>query len=133
MAKNNALPVASESVEQQCLFRWAAYNLAAHPELRLLYHIPNEGLRSRVTGGRMVAEGLKKGVPDICLPVGRGPYHGLYIELKRVRGGALTPEQDEWLEALRAQGYLAVMREGWEAAAEEILSYLKQKEMEAIY
>ena len=118
------LPVATESAEQQQLFTWAAYQAAIHPELRLMYHIPNEGQRSRGTGGRMVGEGLKKGVPDICLPVSRGGYHGLYIEMKRTKGGKLTPEQAEWLSALEAQGYQAERCDGWEAATKVITEYL---------
>lgn len=78
-------PVPTESQEQQRLFQWARMESGRFPELELLYHIPNEGKRSRATGRRMVAEGLKKGVPDICLPVARGGSHGLYIELKRTK------------------------------------------------
>lgn len=55
----------------------------AHPELQLLYHVPNEGKRTWRTGARLKSEGLKPGVPDLCLPVARGKYHGLYVELKR--------------------------------------------------
>ena len=44
--KNNApsLPVPTESVEQQCLFRWAAFQSGRFPELALLYHVPNGGI-----------------------------------------------------------------------------------------
>ena len=124
-AKRAALPVASESVEQQCLFRWAAVSAAAHPELRLMFHIPNGGSRSRAEAGRFKAEGVKAGVPDICLPVPRGGYHGLFIEMKRTRGGVVEPEQTEWLDALRAQGYRAEVCKGWEPAVRVIEQYLK--------
>lgn len=47
--KNNApsLPVPTESVEQQCLFRWAAFQSGRFPELALLYHVPNGGSRQK--------------------------------------------------------------------------------------
>ena len=61
----------TESEEQQTLFRWAAMQCGKYPELALMFHIPNEGKRSWMTGGRMKAEGLKSGVPDIFLPVPR--------------------------------------------------------------
>lgn len=80
----------NESVEQQCLFRWAEFASGKYPELRLMYHIPNGGARSKATAGRLKAEGVKAGVPDICLPVSRDGYHGLYIELKRERGGKIS-------------------------------------------
>lgn len=124
MSYYRAIPVPTESEEQQALFRWAAYESAAIPELKLLYHIPNEGKRSRATGGRMKAEGLKSGVPDICLPVARGGNHGLYIELKRTKNSSTSSAQLEWLENLMKQGYYACICKGWEAAKKEILKYL---------
>ena len=121
----DATPVPSESVEQQRLFLWAGMQSGKYPCLTLMYHIPNEGKRSRATGGRLRAEGLKAGVPDICLPVARGGCHGLYIELKRQHGGLLLPAQAEWMEKLKAQGYQVALCHGWEAASEIILEYLK--------
>ena len=118
-------PAVSESVEQQCLFRWAQFASGQHPELNLLYHIPNGGARSKATAGRLKAEGVKAGVPDICLPVARGGYHGLYIELKKEHSGTTSQKQKEWLFALSEQGYQAVVCHGWEEAKQEILEYLK--------
>lgn len=69
------IKTASESIEQQNLFEWAKIFSGKYPELTLLYHIPNEGKRSLKEGARMKAEGLKAGVPDLCLPVARGGYH----------------------------------------------------------
>lgn len=126
--KTNKMPVPTESVEQQTLFRWAKLFEPVHPELKLMYHVPNEGKRSYAAGRRLVAEGLKSGVPDICLPVARGGYHGLYIELKRLRGGKLTEDQRDWLDALNDEGYMTTMCKGWQAASEVILRYLEMKE-----
>lgn len=128
----NQQPVPTESVEQQCLMQWAqwASGNGLHPELKLLYHIPNEGKRSKFTGGKLVAEGLRKGVPDICLPVARGRYHGLYIELKRLKGGRTSPEQKQWLSDLQAVGHRAVVCNGWVAAKTEIENYLSLPERE---
>lgn len=77
--KPNKLPVPSESIEQINLFRWVAFQSATHPELERLYHIPNGGKRYATTAKRLKAEGVKAGVPDLCLPVPRGAYHGLQI------------------------------------------------------
>ena len=123
----NQMPVPTESVEQQCLFRWANFQSGKYPELELMYHIPNEGKRSRSTGARMKAEGLKSGVPDICLPVPRSGYHGLYIELKRLRGNTTTKNQDEWLTKLEGQGYRVTVCRGWEEASQVILEYLSDR------
>ena len=93
--KNNApsLPVPTESVEQQCLFRWAAFQSGRFPELALLYHVPNGGSRKKAEAGRFRAEGVKAGVPDLCLPVARGGFHGLYIEPKRQKGSKTSDDQ----------------------------------------
>lgn len=123
--KNREIPVPTESIEQQCLFRWEQFQSGKYTELSLMYHVPNEGKRSRATGGRMRAEGLKAGVPDICLPVPRGEFHGLYIELKRTQGGKVTENQAGWIADLQKQGYCAVVCEGWEAAAAVIEKYLR--------
>ena len=118
-----------EDDEQRMLIDWAGLMSGRYPELRLLYHIPNEGKRSRATGGRLKGMGLKKGVPDLCLPVPRGGYHGLYVEMKRKDGGTATPEQKEWLRALDEQGYAVTLCHGWKAAAKEIEGYLRLRKV----
>lgn len=126
--KIEQLPEATESVEQQRLMQWARMESGKWPELALLYHVPNEGKRSRTAGARMKAEGLKKGVPDLCLPVARGGCHGLYIELKREKSGKATAAQIEWMEALMREGYAVSICHGWEAAAKTIRDYLETGE-----
>lgn len=122
--KPNKIPVPTESIEQQHLFAWAAFMEGRYPEIALMYHIPNEGKRSKATGGRLRAEGLKKGVPDICLPVPREQYHGLYIEMKRTKHSTITDDQKWWLAALRSQGYLTMQCKGMEQAKNAIELYL---------
>lgn len=117
-------PVPLESAEQEALFMWAEYNLTKYPELRWMYHIPNEGKRSFQRGAQMRREGLKRGVPDNCLPVARGNYSALYIEMKRIRGGRMTADQKEWAEGLQWCGNLVIRCDGWEEAARAIEQYL---------
>lgn len=118
----------TEAQEQRDLFRWAAYESGMYPELCLMYHIPNEGKRSTTTGARMRLEGMKKGVPDICLPVARGGFHALYIEMKRTKGGRVSEDQQLWLARLSRAGNKAVVCKGWEAAKNEIIAYLRLPE-----
>lgn len=118
------MPVPTEAQEQMTLFSWAAMQSGKYPELNLLYHVPNGGSRHKAEAGRLRAEGVKAGVPDLCLPVARGQYHGLYIELKRQRVGRTSDHQSEWLDALSAQGYKAALCYGWEQAAGTIIEYL---------
>ena len=124
MQKPNTPPTATEAQEQEALFRWAAFAEGKWPALSLLYHIPNEGKRSAANGAALQRQGLRAGFPDICLPVARGGYHALYIELKRF-GEKPSKKQRDWLEDLREEGNAATWCCGWAAASEIISKYLK--------
>jgi VRR-NUC domain len=113
----------TEHKHQVALFQWAAYQTRRWPELALLFAIPNGGARDKVTGGRLKAEGVKAGVPDMLLPVARGPYHGFFIELK-APDGTPSDKQERWVEDLQGQGYRAEVIYGWPAARDALMSYL---------
>lgn len=112
-----------ESEEQTAIIEWA--NIMQHrvPELALLYHVPNGGSRNVVEAKRLKAQGVKSGVPDLVLPVARGKYHGLYIELKTLRG-RVSDTQKQWLDALRNQGYAAIVCRSADEAIAMIAKYL---------
>jgi hypothetical protein len=132
-------PVPKEHAEQSALITWANLSAAAHPELGLLFAIPNgsflgDGVK-RLASGKAVslgairsrklkAEGVKTGVPDLCLPVARGGFHGLYIEMKRTQGGTLSPEQKQWRQDLIEQGYHVALCKGQPAAQHTLTTYL---------
>jgi len=119
------IPLPTEEQEQADLFEWAALQLGRYPELSLLYHIPNGGKRFIGQAVKFKAQGVKPGVPDLCLPVAKNGFHGLYIELKRQKGGRVSEQQTQWLQALEAQGYKALVCNGWEEAANTLKAYLK--------
>lgn len=114
-----------EKDEQMLLFDWAEWAACSHPELALLYHIPNEGKRSKFVGYKLQAQGMRRGVPDICLPVPRGGYGALYVELKRRKGGRVSEEQRVWIDALNRAGNKAVICKGFDEAKAAIEEYLK--------
>lgn len=118
--------IPTEDEEQTYVMSWAEVNEHRYPELRLLYHVPNEGKRSKREGARLKRLGLRKGVSDLCLPVARGGYHGLYIEIKAL-DGKLTKEQKDFLAAVREQGFCGYACYGGESAVKEIELYLNLK------
>ncbi len=120
-------PVPTEGEEQEALFEWAETMEYKYPELRALYHIANEGKRSKATGAKLKREGLREGVSDIHLPVKRGQYGSLYIELKRRKGSRVSDEQREWINLMWELGNAAYVCYGWEEARERIEEYLKLK------
>ena len=113
----------SEHDEQALVIARAEALAPSVPALRLLFAVPNGGHRHKATAGKLKAEGVRKGVPDMCLPVAYGGFHGLYIELK-AQGGRASDEQREWIAALQAQGYRAEVCVGAEAAWRVICEYL---------
>ena len=113
-------PIPHEANEQAALFRWAWFMRGKYPELDLLYHIPNGGSRN------LKRQGVRAGVPDLCLPVARGRYHGLYIEMKYGKNKT-SDEQNKWLDALSKQGYAVAVCYGWESAQKVITNYLNIK------
>lgn len=117
----------TEAQEQAAIFERCAYLMHQYPELRLLHAIPNGGSRHPAEAANLKRQGVKSGVPDMCLPVAHGGYHGLYIELKRRDGGRLSEHQREWLKALTVQGYKAIVCRGADAAMKEILNYVKEE------
>lgn len=120
-------PVALERDEQAALMQHAAIRARADDRWGLLFAIPNgkaaSSIREAVNAKRT---GLKRGVPDLFLPVAASGLHGLFVELKRTNGtpSDLTPEQCAWLTRLHQQGYRAVVAYGWVRAVEEIDWYL---------
>ena len=124
--KPPTLNVPTEEEEQMALFRWAELAKGKYPALALLFHIPNGGSRGKAEAGRFRAMGVRAGVPDLCLPVPRAPFHGLFVELKRTKGGHVSAEQKRWIADLEAQGYCAIVCYGWEEAKDNIEEYLRE-------
>lgn len=99
--------------------------------LRWLHAIPNGGYRDPVTAARMKAEGVKAGVPDIFLPVCRTDISGretlscgLYIEMKKPKGGVLSEEQKQFRQHCELERFDYVMCKTWREAADAIKTYL---------
>lgn len=89
-----------------------------------IYHIANEGKRTRYTGDLLKRMGMRVGFPDLCVPVAKGKYHGFYIEMKSHKGKP-TNEQISWLKRLKEQGYATAICYGSQEAITIIEKYMK--------
>jgi len=118
--------VPTEHEEQVALFQWAEANEAQYAELALLFAVPNGGYRPMATAAQLKAEGVRAGVPDVCLPVARGRFHSLWIEMKR-KPNTTSDAQRAWLDALRRYGHCAVVCWSANEAINSIISYLEQE------
>jgi hypothetical protein len=66
---------------------------------------------------------VKPGIPDVCLPIARHPYAGLWIELK-VGKGRLAPSQLEWKSLLELHGHKVIVARRLDEATRAICAYL---------
>lgn len=106
----------SEATEQEAVVEWCFHNRI------LIFAIPNGGSRNKLEAANLKRQGVKAGVPDLCVPVARGGYHGLFIEMKYGKNKTTT-SQDEWLETLNREGYLAKVCNGYAEAVNLIKWY----------
>ena len=93
------------------------------PELALLFHIKNETSEGKERVATDRAMGVKKGVPDLCLPIPRGNYHALYIELKS-ETGRTSEAQEWWGKKLLENGNMWEVCHGWQSAVRTLEWYL---------
>lgn len=87
-------------------------------------HVPNEGKRSVIAARMTQLSGMKRGAPDVLIfkqPPSHPFARGVAIELKRVKGGVVSPEQKQWLEALRGAGWVTAVCPG----ADDAYAFLK--------
>lgn len=115
---------AGEDTEQMGVIEWANVSIRRYPELEMLYHVPNGGKRDAREAARFKAMGVKPGVPDLCLPVPRGGYCGLYIEMKYGKNKP-TDNQIAWMKRLMAQGHKVEICYSGIEATRVIEEYLK--------
>lgn len=114
----SSLPVPTEHEEQRSLVSWWRKSL---PDVRI-YAIPNGGARGIKTASKLKLEGVSAGVPDL-----EAPSIGLYIEMKRQKGGSLSPEQKDWHKYLVGCGYTVITPKGAADAVNQITQYLERK------
>jgi hypothetical protein len=133
----------AEYHQQRSFIQWvsrAKLETATLPDLDMIYAIPNgANLTERTTakgrkvsaasqGAKLKKEGARAGVPDLCLPVPREPFHGLYLEFKRPPGdgkpaGKPSPKQKEYMQRLDRLGYKVEVVYLWSDARDAVLKY----------
>ena len=100
-------------LQKACIQLWD-WKLAAkygQPK-QALFAIPNGGARNKITGAKLKAEGVRKGIPDLFLSVPSIPgwecYNGMYMELK-VGRNKLSPEQLEFKDYCQKEDFYRFM------------------------
>ena len=113
--------IPTEHEEQRQVVMWFRQT---HRPMRI-FAIPNGGLRSKAVAAKLKVEGVSPGVPDLFIPALK-----LWIEMKRVKGGRLSPEQKDWINYLASVGYVCFICSGAEDAILKITDYIKDYQHE---
>ncbi|MFY3456953.1 VRR-NUC domain-containing protein [Achromobacter xylosoxidans] len=119
-------PVVSEDVIQAQVITWAKRQVKVYPELARLFHVPNGGQRNATVAAKLQGQGVKPGVPDLCLPVPRFGCPGLWIEMK-TQEGRVSAHQKDWIAYLRKAGYRVEICRSFDEARDVLLGYLDPK------
>ena len=92
----------------------------------LIYAIPNGGQRNVIVAFKLKAEGVLSGIPDLHIPIAKGGFHGLYIELKTGKNKP-TENQLTIMQKLMNEGYLCVVCYSFEEFKMAVENYLNEK------
>lgn len=120
----------SEFHEQCALFEWARNPAVQrkYPGIDLLEASLNGVHLHKAQAGKAKAAGLLAGALDLNLPVARGPYHGLRIEMKYGKN-KMSDEQVWYATRLVEEGWRVATCWNWEAAKHVIVEYLTTEDM----
>lgn len=115
----------TEEREQARLVAWSHLPAvrAIMPVLAWLHHSPNGGRRDAFTGAQLKAMGVKRGFPDLILPVQSRGYPGLAIEMKSA-DGTLQPDQKAWKAHFEVQSWAWRLTRNAQEARAELCWYL---------
>lgn len=115
----------SEHLIQCALIEWARMPsvMRAYPGIDLLESSLNGVRLTKAQAGKAKAAGMLKGALDLNLPVARGQFHGMRIELKFAKGRP-TPEQEWHAKRLREEGWFVGFYWDWTEARLAIIEYL---------
>lgn len=97
----------SEHIEQREFVKWFRQT---YSPVRI-FAIPNGEARSISAAGRLKAEGVSAGVPDLFIPEWL-----TWIEMKREKGGTVSPKQKDWHDYLASIGQKVLICYGAEDA-----------------
>lgn len=107
-----AIKQGSEDLEQINFINWFRHHF---PEV-VVIHIPNGGKRNMGEAMKLKRMGVMAGVPDLFIPA-----WGLWIEMKKEKGGKLSQEQKDMIGYLHECGYIVRVCQGFESAKNAVM------------
>lgn len=111
---------------QSQYFKILSLNENKFPFLKYIFAIPNGGARHIAVAKKMKAEGVKRGVPDIFIPITVRTSPGMFLETK-TSIGRQSPEQKEYEAFLVSELYMYAVCKSVEELLFETENYLNIK------
>lgn len=139
-----------EEAEQAALVEWAAYVSILDDDRKpvqlceLIIAIPNgahlagDDKQRGMQMGRLIAMGVKPGAADLFVPLARGEWHGLFVELKKPRKAfkypsdlarAVSPAQEAFGELVGRFRFKHAVCYGFDEARNVIERYIDGRDL----
>lgn len=131
MKKTTTATAPTEHQETVAVVRWwnLQWHLYADAGIKCsaesLLHVPNEGRRSPMMASILKSEGMRPGTPDLFLAVPSPSSAGLWLEMKKQKGGRVSASQARMADVLKASGYTVKLCHGAVEAIEAIKAHLR--------
>ena len=104
--------IPTEETEQAMFVQWFRRSFPGV----LIFAIPNGGHRHIAVAAKLKATGAVRGIPDLYIPAWR-----TWVEMKRSKGGALSPDQKNIIAYLQGLGDQVIVGRGFEDARAQIM------------
>lgn len=118
-----------EDDHQAAFIQWCNLNRKRLPGVDKLFAIPNGAwlagtpAQRAIQWARLKRIGAKAGVYDLFIPVPIPPYSGLFIEMKRIKGGRESDDQKIFRTDMVSLGYRCCVCNGSSEAISAVEAY----------
>ena len=115
-----------EDAELILFFDWVRWQEIRDPIYKSIYHVANERKTGWIQGKYLKKKGVRAGVFDVIIPIGRPPFIGAVIELK-IKPNKLTEAQNEFAALMHGLGHFVRIAWSGEELIEIVKDYLGEK------
>lgn len=103
--------VPTEGETQEAFFDWVRLMEIRDRRYSWIFAIPNGELRDKRTAEKLFRQGVRAGVPDVCVPFPRWPHGALYIEFKSQSGRTKKHQRLAHEDLIRMGNHVEVVRD----------------------
>lgn len=108
---------------QAAFFQWVQAMEQTDKRFKMIFAVPNGGVRHIGQAVKLKKEGVRSGVSDVIGLIPSGKYHGFCLEIKKP-SGKVSGSQSEFLHYASMLGYLPAVAYSVEQCIEFTKNYL---------